>query len=176
MFSRSHISIGLALLLALVFVFPAFAGGWAVITLDELASQVTVGEPLTIGFTVLQHGRTPMSDLYPVITAKLSSAETMTFSAEQDGKPGHYVATLTFPKEGNWEWTIQAFTMQQPMPTLTVNAPNVASASQPVKTEAASGSVSLLLIMRVLVFGAALVGLVIALRRKSRLARFNSTL
>src|SRR6266540_2279970 len=132
MFSRFRISIGLALLLALVFIFPAFAGGWAVITLDELPSNVVAAEPLTIGFTVLQHGRTPMADLHPTITASLPSAETMTVSAEPEGKTGHYVATLTFPKEENWEWSIQAFTMDQAMPTLRVAASGVASVTQPV--------------------------------------------
>lgn len=171
MFSRSRISIGLALLLALVFVFPAFAGGWAVITLDELPSNVVAGEPLTIGFIVLQHGRTPMSDLYPTITAKLSPTETMDVSAEPDGKPGHYVATLTFPKEGNWEWSIQAFTMQQPMPILSVAASSVASASQPAaKTVSVPASITPLLLLRALVFGITLIGLVVAFRRKSRLA------
>ena len=58
--------------------------------------------------------------LYPTINAKLSSGETMSVSAEPNGKPGHYLATLTFPKEGSWEWSIQAFTMDQPMPVLDV--------------------------------------------------------
>ena len=170
MFFRSHISIGLALLLALVFVFPAFAGGWAVITLDELPTNVVAGKPLTIGFTVLQHGKTPVTNIDPTVTAKLSLDEKLVVYAEPEGKPGHYVATLTFPKEGNWEWSIQAFTMDQPMPMLTVAAPNVASASQPVKAESVTASVSPLLILRALAFGIALLGLVIVFRRKSRLA------
>jgi len=44
MFARSHISIGLALLLVLMFTVPAFAGGWAVITLDELPSKVVASQ------------------------------------------------------------------------------------------------------------------------------------
>lgn len=169
MFFRSGISIGLALLLALVFVFPAFAGGWAVITLDELPTDVVAGKPLTIGFTVLQHGRTPMSDIDPTVTAKLSFDEKLVVHAEPQGEPGHYVATLTFPKEGDWEWSIQAFTMDQPMPVLTVAVPGAASASQPVEAEAVPASISPLLIFRALAFGIALVGLILAFRRKSRL-------
>jgi hypothetical protein len=166
-------ALGLALLLAVVFAFPAFAGGWAVITLDELPSGVVAGEPLSIGFTVLQHGRTPMTDLYPTINAKLSSTEIVSASAEPSGKPGHYAATLTFPKEGNWKWSIQAFTMDQPMPVLDVAAPGgaSASASQPAtKAQPASFSWTPLLLVRVLAFGAALVGIFLVFRRGGRLA------
>ncbi len=71
MLSRSRISLLLAILLALVVTIPAFAGGWAVITLDELPSGAVAGQPLTVGFTVRQHGRTLMSGLAPKITAIL---------------------------------------------------------------------------------------------------------
>jgi hypothetical protein len=170
MFSRSSISIGLALLLAFVFAIPALAGGWAVITLDELPTNVVAGEDLTIGFTVRQHGITPMNGLYPTVTATLLKDEQFVVDAESDGEPGHYTATFTFPKEGNWEWSIQAFTMDQPMPALTVATSKVASANQPVSTmESKPASLSPLLVFRVLVFGAALVGLVLAFQRKSRL-------
>ena len=173
MVSRSYISIGLALVLALVFVVPALAGGWAVITLDELPTGVIAGEPFSVGFTVLQHGRTPLSGLYPTVTAKLSSTEDLFVHAESDGEPGHYVATLTFPKEGNWEWSIQAFTMDQRMPVLSVAASGTASVNQTssqIEVKTASTAASSLLTLRVLVFGVALVGLVLAFQRKSRLA------
>ena len=166
MLSRIRTPIGLALLFAIVFAFPAIAGGWAVITLDELPSNVVAGEPLSIGFTVLQHGRTPMTDLHPTLTAKLSSAETMVISAQPNGKPGHYVATLTFPKEGSWEWSIQAFTMDQSMPVLNVATSNTASAT---KVESKPASFTPLLLLRASAFGIALIGLILAFRRKSRL-------
>lgn len=79
MFSRFRIAMGLTLLLALLVVFPVFAGGWAVITLDELPSGVVADEPLTIGFTVLQHGITPMTNLEPTVTASLSNGKPLTF-------------------------------------------------------------------------------------------------
>lgn len=171
MFSKFRIALGSALLLALVFAIPAFAGGWAVITLDELPTDVSAGEPLTIGFTVLQHGRTPMNGLDPTVTARLLKDEKFVVHAEPDGKPGHYTATLTFPKEGDWNWSIQAFSMDQPMPTLSVAAPLVEAVNQPVpKPEAAVASPSPLWIVRVLAFGIGLVGLILAYQRKSRLA------
>ena len=173
MFSRFRSSISLALLLSLIFTFPVFAGGWAVITLDELPSNIVAGEPLTIGFTVLQHGKTPMTNLEPTLTAGSSLDEKLVVNAKPEGKPGHYVATLTFPKEGEWKWSIQAFTMDQPMPVLTVAAPGVASASQPVNGEnagPATTAISPLLILRTLIVGIGLIGLVVVFRRRSRLA------
>jgi len=166
MFSRFRIALGFALLLSLVIAIPAFAGGWAVITLDELPGDVVAGEPLTVGFTVLQHGRTPMSDLAPSIIAN-SKEEKFVVLAEPEGKPGHYTAVLTFPKEGDWSWSIQAFTMEQPMPVLSV----AAAASQPVvKTEPVPAVLSPLLIVRGLAFGFMFAGLILAYRLKSRLA------
>ena len=171
MYARFRIALGLALLLVFAFAVPVLAGGWAVISLDELPTGVVAGKPHTIGFTVLQHGKTPMTDLYPIITARLSNDEVLTFSAEPEGKPGHYTATLTFPKDGNWEWSIQAFTMDLEMPELSVAAAGTASVNQPVvKSESQFASVSPLLIVRVLAFAIGLVGLVVAFRSKSRMA------
>jgi hypothetical protein len=119
---RFSISLALALLTVLVFVFPAFAGGWAIITLDELPVDVVAGQPLQIGFTVRQHGVTPLGGLDATIMAHLPFEELLTVHAKPEGEQGHYTATLTFPKEGNWEWSIQAFTMEQEMAVLSVGS------------------------------------------------------
>lgn len=168
---KIRISFVLALMLLLGFAAPVLAGGWAVITLDELPSGVMAGEPLRIGFMVLQHGRTPLVDIQPTVTARSLFEETITVQAVPEGKPGHYAAMITFPKEGNWEWSIQAFTMDQPMPKLSVAAPVVGTVSQPMaKTVPESGAISPLVIVRVAALGIGLFGLAFAFRRKSRVA------
>ncbi len=169
MISKFRISFGMAILMLLVMVIPVFAGGWAVITLDRLPNNVVAGQSLNVGFTVLQHGRTPMLDLHPTITAKSSNADTLVVMAEADGDPGHYVAALTFPKEGNWSWSINAFTMDQPMPALSVAAPVPASISQP-EIATKNTTPSPLFIVRGLALVIGLAGLVVAFWRKSRLA------
>jgi mono/diheme cytochrome c family protein len=147
---------------------PAFAGGWAVITLDELPAGVVAGEPLTVGFTVLQHGRTPMDGLDPTITATLPKSESLVVHAKPEGETGHYTATLTFPTAGNWNWSIQAFSMEQTMPALSVAASLAAPVSQqPVAVTAPISGVS---IIRILALVIGLAGLVVAYQRKSRLA------
>jgi hypothetical protein len=176
MSSKIRIALGIAILLSLVVVIPAFAGGWAVITLDELPTNVVADEPLTIGFTVLQHGRTPLNDLTPTVYVA-QNEEKLAFRAKADSKPGHYTATLTFPKDGNWEWSIQAFTMDQPMPALNVSAAKVANVNPPVaQVESKSASLSPLLLFRALAFGAGLVGLLFAFQRKSRMVGMAAAL
>jgi len=165
MFSRFRTVLWMVLLLSLIIVSAVFAGGWAVITLDELPVTATAGEPLTIGFTVLQHGKTPTSGLSPTIVFTLPKEKQFSVIAEEDDT-GHYTASVTFPQEGEWEWTINAF-MEQPMPAISVAAAPVMTApSQPtVQTEA----IPYALIVRVLAFGLALVGAFFAFRTKSRL-------
>jgi hypothetical protein len=132
MLTKFRIPLLLAILLSLVWTIPALAGGWAVITLDELPSGAVAGEPLTVGFTVRQHGRTLMTGLYPKITA-ISGGEKLVFPAKAEGGQGHYTATMTLPKEGDWQWAVEAFTMYQPMPALKVAAVGTAVAPPPVE-------------------------------------------
>lgn len=115
---------------ATLMVKPLFAGGWAVVTLDALPTRVVAGEPLSMGFVVRQHGRTPMKDITPFIVARhVESGESVTAKALPEGDVGHYVATLTLPSGGVWQWVINdgfvtadAFGLPegQPMPELRV--------------------------------------------------------
>jgi hypothetical protein len=171
MSSKFRIALGLAVLASFVLAIPVLAGGWAVITLDELPTDVRAGEPVTVGFMVRQHGITPMDGLEPTITARLGFDEKLVVQAEADGERGHYTAVLTFPKEGNWEWSIQAFSMDQPMPGLQVSPSKTASANPPVtNVEAQPTFLTPLFFLRILVFGAALAGLALGVQRKSRAA------
>lgn len=171
MLSRFRSALLLVLLFTFAFAIPVFAGGWAVISLDELPVGVVAGEPYTIGFTVLQHGKTPMTDLSPTVTARIANGEVLNFSAEPEGKPGHYTAALTFPTDGEWEWSIQAFTMDLQMPALNVSAAGATSVTQPiVKSETQLASISPWLIVRVVAFALALAGLVMLFQRRSRVS------
>ena len=97
------------------------AGGWAVITLDALPSEIHAGETLEIGFMVRQHGNRPMEGLAPQVNAShIDSDATVRVVAQAQGETGHYIAELTLPQAGRWDWSIRAFTMDQPMPPLMV--------------------------------------------------------
>lgn len=94
---------------------PAAAGGWAVTTLDPMSPPVA-GATIEIGFTILQHGRSPVNpdaavDGIPgepvaVAVRSADGGETV-FTARQDGPTGHYVAEVTFPQAGQFDWEVR---------------------------------------------------------------------
>ncbi len=91
----------------LAFSAPALAGGWAVVHLDEQPGEVVVDVPWQFGFMVLQHDITPNSDVTPVVRAiHKETKEEVTATGKQEGKTGHYVAEVMFPRAGEWKWLI----------------------------------------------------------------------
>jgi len=166
MLPRPRLLIILLLSLTIFFAVPVYAGGWAVITLDQLPTNVTTNQAINIGFTVLQHGKIPLNDLDPTIMAELSGAESVVVHAKPDGKSGHYTAKLTFPQAGHWSWTIHAFTMEQPMPPL-----DVAVGDHPTaQNEPAASSVSPLWLVRIIALMVGVISLSFAWKNSNRKA------
>jgi hypothetical protein len=123
------------LLIALLLFAPAQAGGWSVVILDSGGAldpngpngrTIEAGVPFTVGFTVLQHGNKPMRDLSPTLafTSK-STNEKVSFKAQPEGKIGHYVATVSLPASGTWNWEIDAFGPVATMAPIDVIAPKI---------------------------------------------------
>ena len=85
-------------------------GGWAIITVDDLPSTLSVGQPTRIAFTVRQHGMTPLDRLTPtlVATSDVRGSAAINASAVPTGTPGHYAATLVVPRSGDWTVTINS--------------------------------------------------------------------
>jgi hypothetical protein len=110
MFRRTVSSSVLALVATLVLTAPVLAGG-VVVTLDDTPSDVQKGEPLTVGFLIFSaHDGSPQAELEPTITAtNPTTGQKVTLTAERKGVPGHYVAQLTLPSTGTWDWEIQPF-------------------------------------------------------------------
>src|SRR4051812_32995002 len=89
-------------LLPLAVAFPFAVGGWAVITVDDVPDHLVVGQPVTVGFYVRQHGQRLVPDLATSITVK-SSGGTQTVRARAvAGDVGHYTATFTPTAAGLW--------------------------------------------------------------------------
>jgi hypothetical protein len=111
---------------------PALAGGWATVTLDALPKAVRAGEQFQLGFVIRQHGKTPTNKdldgrpMKPILTAhrqtsarsatllvagapsvQFKGEESIRVEARQQGAVGHFVADITFPSEGGWEWQIE---------------------------------------------------------------------
>ncbi len=85
----------------------AYAGGWAVITLEDLPDHLTTAKPVDLAFTIRQHGMTPMTGLKPTVSAR-SGLQVAKAEAWPAGKPGRYAARLAVPKDGDWRVTIDS--------------------------------------------------------------------
>ena len=85
---------------------PAGAGGWAVTTLDPLAAAPVAGEPFEVGFTIRQHGRTPVTMPDAAIIVTDASGANTRFAAVPQGPVGHHVATVEIPADGSYRWAV----------------------------------------------------------------------
>ena len=83
----------------------ASAGGWATISVEDLPDHLVAGQPVTLTFTVRQHGVEPIRGLEPRVEAEAGRLEARA-AATPAGGAGRYAATLTLPEAGEWAITI----------------------------------------------------------------------
>jgi hypothetical protein len=124
---RIALALGCAALL-LVMASPASAGGFAVTTLDSVPAPLVAGQTYHIGFMLRQHGITPVRDATPSIVIR-SGRLRQAFPAKADGVAGHYMASVTFPSDGEWTWSVDQspFPAPQELGAVTVAAPSATS-------------------------------------------------
>lgn len=87
---------------------PASGGGWALGSLDAVP-EATAGETVDVGFTILQHGVTPV-DLTDDVGIEITRADGTVdyFAAATEGATGHYTASVTFPTTtGEYSWSLR---------------------------------------------------------------------
>ena len=94
--------------LALALPAGAAAGGWATVGVAPLPSDdVDAGSGWTPTLTVLQHGRTPLDGVQPVLTiSNRDTGATRDFPARPTGEPGRYVVDVAFPSAGTWAYEV----------------------------------------------------------------------
>ena len=85
---------------------PALAGGWAVTTFDDMPGQFVSGKEYALGYTIRQHGATPINVTKTEIVAVAVSGRTLSFPGTSQGPVGHYVATVFFPAGGTYTWQV----------------------------------------------------------------------
>lgn len=173
----------LALVALVVSAGPAAAGGWAVSSLDAVPDPVA-GEDVEVGFTVLQHGRTPAVVDGTGITIRDAAGAETTFPARADGPTGHYVAVVRFPSEGSFTWQVdQGWFAPHDLGAIDVRAPggspspSAEPASEPASTlvtvrpETAQLPLAVRLLLPVLAIGAAALAVssLVATRRRPTL-------
>jgi cytochrome c2 len=100
------------------------AGCCQVVTLERWPEEVIADRPVEIGFVVRFPGQTPTTAFsQPVTAVHTATGETLTVQAEVDEE--RFVAMLTFPTAGEWEWRLGSYSM----PPLTVQAEPTAAGS-----------------------------------------------
>jgi hypothetical protein len=121
--ARFLVVIATATVLAALGVAPAGAGGWVVTTLDPIAPPPVAGQTLSIGYTILQHGQTPVSLRDTSVIVIAGDGTSTTFAGRPSGDAGHHVADVTFPTAGTFSWSINPSPFpRQPLGTIDVRA------------------------------------------------------
>ncbi|TME69269.1 MAG: hypothetical protein E6I48_15985, partial [Chloroflexi bacterium] len=104
---RSLTIIAAVLALSLgIFASPVVAGGWAVTTFDNLPDQFVFGHEYALGYTIRQHGVTPINVDKTEILAVATTGRTLSFPGKSDGAVGHYIASVYFPAGGTYSWQV----------------------------------------------------------------------
>jgi mono/diheme cytochrome c family protein len=91
--------------LALLALLTLNVGGWAVITVEDLPDQIAVGQPVTLDFTVRQHGHTLLSNLNPRVTA-VAGRDQVGAVVQPGPSAGRYRASFALPHAGAWTITV----------------------------------------------------------------------
>jgi hypothetical protein len=87
----------------------AGAGGWATVGFAPLPDGTSAGGTWTPQITVLQHGKTPLGGLHPIVTIDdVDSGASKQFTAVETSKVGVYEADVVFPAAGAWRITIDS--------------------------------------------------------------------
>lgn len=155
--------------LVLTLTVPVLAGGWADIVADAGTTDPPVeGQPIDIGFRVLQHGVTPAP--WETATVHFQNASTGRFVdvvATNDRADGHFVATATLPEAGGWTWQVTLKDLQSthaPVPLRVI----AASGASPAQGAAATSFPVQLLVAALLIATAVLAMILLARRSGAR--------
>lgn len=132
---RTTTAIGATLML-LIMSATAWAGGWATTMLDSTPGELEAESTYEIGYTILQHGRHPVSVDHTEIRLDgpwKGKGDVLVFPGVADGPEGHYVAEVTVPEEGTYQWeVIQGGFASHDLGTLVVGEARVAESSGPL--------------------------------------------
>ena len=84
------------------------AGGWATVGLSSLPpSGLKANQDWPVDITVLQHGRTSLAGVTPVVRIRGDRGQVVkTFTATPTGKTGVYHAVVRFPGSGMFAYEV----------------------------------------------------------------------
>jgi hypothetical protein len=98
----------------------ASAGGWATVQLSSTPDGLKPGATWNVELTIMQHGRTPLSNVHPSVTIT-SAGVTRTFASEPAGRPGVHRVSVRFPAAGTWRYVVDdGFTARHSYPPVQI--------------------------------------------------------
>ena len=86
----------------------AYAGGWAIVTVNDFPDYAVAGKTLGVSFTVRQHGVTLLSGLKPVVLAKTPDHRELKLAVSPTQHEGEYRFDLPLLQPGEWKITIDS--------------------------------------------------------------------
>ena len=95
----------LTVLLLLAVAVPAgtaHAGGWATVEVAKPPGDIAAGDQWRAELLIKQHGITPLDGVEPSVEITDGAGAVRTFRARPTGRPGTYVALVTYPSAGTW--------------------------------------------------------------------------
>jgi hypothetical protein len=128
----------LVLAVAVIAVPAASAGGWATVGLSSLPGGTPAGDKWSVDLTVLQHGRTPLEGIAPVLTIVNTDGDSHRFVGKPTGKPGVYRVAVVFPTAGTWSYEVwDDFSQTHTFKAVEIGAPSDSFPFLPVGIAAA---------------------------------------
>jgi hypothetical protein len=116
----------------------AVLGGWAVITVEDLPDYIVAGKPVSLTFTVRQHGIRPLQALAPTVDARSGGLQERA-AATPGREPGQYVASIAVPQAGTWTFTIHSGFGSSEATLLPLEAVDAGRRSVPVLSQPEQG-------------------------------------
>ena len=113
-------------------------GGWAAVTVDDVPDYLVAGKPVPVSFVVRQHGATLLSGLSPTVTIQSGSTQT-SVAARATGGSGHYAASVTVPRAGDWTITVNSGFGPSKTTLLPVKAIDSGAAAPPLLSDVDRG-------------------------------------
>jgi len=98
-----------ASILTLILAATAFAGGWANAVMDTPPDDPAgTNEPVTLGFSLMQHGVTPVDwGTAQIVLTNDETGQEIVANATPQGAIGHWTAEVKLPADGTWSYQVR---------------------------------------------------------------------
>jgi hypothetical protein len=107
MFRRLTSLVALALITSGALATASLAGGHVDIAATSVPRKIIAGQPAELTFSIRYPNGQAVRNAAPVVLARCGK-EQVAFAAVATNKAGHYVASMTLPRQGEWLFVIDS--------------------------------------------------------------------